>query len=757
MSLKFLENLNDEQKQAVVYNDSNLRIIAGAGSGKTRVLTSKILYLITQMNVPSEKILAMTFTNKAANEIKERVEKQAQEIYNDQENEDNKISYNKSFISTFHTFCTYFLRREIHVLGLKSKFEIIDVSDRRKIFDKIYRKYKLTFKELSYSTINDFILEMKQIEIEGKQIDVHMLKKDDKIKYNIYLDYQAECVKSNFVDFDDLLNYTYLILKNNIEIRDKWRKFYKYILIDEFQDTSTIQWDIIKFISNKDTIITVVGDPDQTIYTWRGADPQLILNFDKELENVLTITLSKNYRSTRKILSLANNLIKNNKNRLPKELVSQNEGEEESIKFFHAETQEMESKWIIDEIAKLKKQKVQLKDIAIFYRSNFYSRSIEEAMIKNQNKFKIYGSISFYERKEIKDAIAYLKVVNDGSEMGMLRIINVPSRRIGSLAIEKFQELAQLKNKTMFDALLEYASEKTEKPKKDTSVSSNGKNWEIPDHILRKIVEFLNVILKAQAHIKENKKIHIMLKWILGEIKYLENVFKTSEKERIAAQENINELINSIKIWENNNPHKTLSDYIEEISLMTVMDSQVSDASALSLMTIHSSKGMEFDNVFITGFSEGVFPSWRTIEDDEKGDVNAMEEERRLAYVAITRAKKRLFLSESQSYFVPKISSPADLIYNTKTGNKKPSRFLKEMGQEVERIVTNLIIRDENGELLYEKDNNELKVGDKIKHATLGIGIIVDEDDDIISVKFENEKDYKSLYRNHKSIEKVFE
>lgn len=710
------ENLNKEQKAAILKCDEPLRIIAGAGSGKTGVLTKKIAYLIQKKNIKPEKILALTFTNKAANEMKSRVI----EIIG----EEGK----KANISTFHSLCAKFLKIEIHNLGYPQKLIIIDTTDQIYILKSIYKELDISSSIISYSSILSYISQAKisfstpEMELKSADGDTNL------VKAQIYEKYDTEVKFKKYVDFDDLLILTSKILEDFPDVRKYWSDKFAYILVDEFQDTSNVQYNIIKQISNKKNI-TIVGDPDQTIYSWRGADISLINNFDKEFPNSTTITMDVNYRSTKNILDAANKLIRSNKDRLPKSLKT-NDGKGELIEFHYAYSQESEARWVVSKINELKRNKIQLKDIAILYRSNFYSRLIETSLVGELINHKIFGGQKFFELSEIKDVISFLWTLSKESpQIHLQRILNVPSRKIGPANEAKLIKFAEEKEMNLYDALIKHF-----------------KIIPVSQEIKGRIVDFLNEIRRHKSIIeKKSIPLNKILESFLNAIGYLGSIKKQSS-EADAKYENIMELLKSIETWEQKNPDLTLEDYLEEISLMNISSNVEEEAiNYVTLMTIHASKGLEFKNVFLIGLNEDVFPSSKITQIENASLMEEkMEEERRLAYVAITRAKERLFISGARG---------SNFIANL-TKQKSPSRFISEMGIDVSTYVSDLMIVKN-----FENDikiNKNYIVGDIISHITFGEGVVLDVEGDKITIKFNNDAiGVKQLLKNHKSIERI--
>ncbi|UVD81673.1 UvrD-helicase domain-containing protein [Mycoplasma iguanae] len=726
-----LNSLNKQQKAAVLHTKGPLRIIAGAGTGKTRVLTQKIIYLIEKLKVAPYKILAVTFTNKATKEMSERISTELGDLKSEVK------------ISTFHALCAYILRQDIEKIGYSKGFDILDVIDQKSILETIYAKYEISASEHSYSHLIQFISD-KKINLESPEKLMKEVDPDNEVELlfiNIYRDYLDTLKNLNNLDFDDLLILTRKLLTENAEAQKYWSSKFDYILVDEFQDTSQVQYDIVKIIANPKNNITVVGDPDQTIYSWRGADVNIILNFDKDFPNTSTIYLEENYRSTPKIIEASNLLIKHNKNRLDKNLFTNNENKDD-IEFFHAFSPESEAKWVLSKINTLKKQKLQLKDIAILFRSNYYSRNFEQIFIKENVKHVILGGQKFYERAEIKNIISFLKLINNGSELAFKRIINVPSRKIGNSAIKKIQSLAESKNMSSYDVLTDYFKNLAENKKDPNFVPLN-----IPMQAQKNIVEFFNIVRWAKKAL-EKEPIHVVLKKFLNLIGYY-SIFKENQKLLTNAVENIDELIGSIKTWQNKNPEGKLNDYLEEIFLLTSSDWETTDNTYLTMMTVHMAKGLEFKHVFLVGMSEGNFPNNLALQNAKNID-EVIEEERRLAYVAITRAKENLYISNSQTSDLYQTTS---FLKPPKHAN--PSRFLKEMGLKTNFGMKDFVLSEKNGVIKYEKDNSLLVVGDRIAHVTFGEGTILEDQDETIIVKFVNYDEPKLLLKNHKSLQKI--
>ncbi|RMA78528.1 DNA helicase-2/ATP-dependent DNA helicase PcrA [Metamycoplasma subdolum] len=718
-----LDTLNLKQKDAVVETEGPIRIIAGAGSGKTRVLTYKVAYLIKNNHVNPSEILALTFSNKAANEMKQRVQRLL-----------DFVGKNTPIISTFHSMCSKILRQEIHNFNYPNDFQIVDELDQKEVLRVVYNELGINQTQYTFASIISYIQNQKN-DLKTPQDLLKDEETKDDIRAKIYQYYQAHLDKAHTLDFDDLLLFVYKLFYEPkfANVAKKWESKFKYILVDEFQDTSWLQYKIVKKLAKKWNNITIVGDPDQTIYSWRNADINIIMNFDKDFVGTKTIKLEQNYRSTKKILTAANNLISKNKIRLDKKLFTENE-EGEDIEFFCGFSDEAEARWIAQKISELKRNRVQLKNIAILFRINSYSRAIEEALIKENTIYKLFGSIKFYQREEIKDALAYLRVIHDGSEISLLRIINKPSRKIGDSTIEKLLKYAASLKMDLFTCL-------------QTKFKEIQINLKLSNTILKNLAELINNIRWAKRALQINP-IHSTLKeLIINRIGYFEEI-KSSEEEYEVRMENFLSLISAIEEWEKKNLHGTIDEYLQEITLITDRDVEDDAASYVSLMTVHNAKGLEFDYVFVAGLAENIFPLRRAIilnpmkdfsyiskNIREPENIEALEEERRLAYVALTRTKQKLFLSFSVGQ-------------NQKMKN---SRFLKE-AKIKETSVVSIAKNFTLGKEINKNDN--LIVGDYIAHQTFGKGVILNLSGRILEIKFLEDKKVRKIDRLHPAIKK---
>ncbi len=648
-SLNYLNLLNKEQRKAVEKIEGSILVLAGAGSGKTRVLTFRILHLLYKKLASPSQILAVTFTNKAANEMKSRIAK----IIN--------IPIDRMWVGTFHSLSLRILRNHYEHVGLKKNFLIIDTDDQLKLVKKICEAEKIDTKEVSAKYYLNTIDNLKNKGINATELKENRYRKNDFELRKIYNLYQSELLRMNSVDFGDLILHCIKIFKSDKKILAKYQNFFKYILVDEYQDINSIQqkWIHSLYLGHKN--ICCVGDDDQSIYSWRGADVSNLLNFEKNFSNSNVIRLEQNYRSTKNILSCASSLISNNKGRYGKELWSKNEiGEKININGFW-ETKE-EAIYVTDKIESLIKNcNTNLNEISILFRISAHTRSFEERLINIGLPYKIIGGLRFYERKEIKDIIAYLRLINNLSDdLAFERIVNVPKRGIGKTTINKISSHARINNNTMFESAQELVF--------NTNTKSKAELYKFIENIInwRKMLKNFDHIELTKVIIEDS-----------GYLNYLKNEEKNSNNpENLSRIDNLNEFIESLKEFEN------IDGFLEHVSLVMENISNTTEES-LTLMTMHAAKGLEFDYVFLAGWEEGVFPSQRSIE--ETGN-SGLEEERRLAYVALTRARKRIFITYvNQNRF-----SYASHDYNI------PSRFISELPDDKIELLDSKYIQENN-------------------------------------------------------------
>jgi DNA helicase-2/ATP-dependent DNA helicase PcrA len=624
-----LHLLNIEQKKAVEHQQGPLLVLSGAGTGKTRVLTSRFVYIVKNLNCDFNKIIAVTFTNKAANEIKERLNKALQK------------NFESPWIGTFHSIFAKFLRKHAHLVGLKSNFNILDSEDQKKLIKQVLEYCKVS-KEVSENIYLNEIHNLKDEKIfpedKNKILKYSSLENID----DIYKLYQQRLIEINAVDFGDILLHSYHILVNHKDIRENHSNFIQHILIDEFQDTNLLQYDLIKLLLNANQNLFCVGDDDQSIYAWRGAKIENIINFPNEF-NCDVVRLTKNYRSNNAILEAASSIISNNKNRLGKNLESfNNKIPEQKINLKSFYSQEEESLWVADSISR---KFTDQESFGILVRMTAQMRSIEDKLIKYALPYEIIGGPRFFERKEIKDMLAYLKLSNSqNDDLSFERIINLPRRGIGEQSIKIIIDHARSKNLSFFDSL------------KDLAQSNK-----LSPSLLSKTQPFLDLINKISDLISKTslEDLGIFVIEESGYLKMLENEKnKLKQIENESRIDNLKELVNALSEFEN------LDEFLEHVGLVNENLKKI-NKNSIKLMTLHAAKGLEFDHVYLPGWEEGIFPSSRALE---QNSIKSLEEERRLAYVGITRAKYDLNLSYASSRYTYGINN-----YSL------PSRFLSEI------------------------------------------------------------------------------
>ncbi len=698
--MDYLSKLNEQQQEAVLAIDGKIKVVAGAGSGKTRVIAHRYAYLVNEIGIDPANILCMTFTNKAAQEMKSRIGKFVQR---------GNIN---DFVCTIHGFCVKFLRREIYRIGYPKTFPIIDEEDS---------------KELAKITLDEFGIDRKQSTIKRFLNDVHLAKKNGAYIGNYlvpditlspeeitpFVRYVLLQQKNYGLDFQDIIKMTIYILHNFEDAREYWQDIINYVMVDEVQDCNLSDWEIIETISSKYGNLFIVGDPDQAIYEWRGSSPIKLVDYEADQE----IILNMNYRSTPDILNVANSIIKHNKNRIKKDLVTTKSHDCLAL-HYHAVSEKKEAQWIAQQIEKLVENGNSYSDIAILYRASYLSRYIEEALIDKRIQYSVWGGIRFFERKEIKDLLAYLRLIVYNDDLSLARIVNVPSRRFGPSSFSKLYQYAKDENSFLFDSLVRHKT----------------------DFDNQAINGFIELIEQCRS-LKDTFITSELANYVITRSGLKDLYRNDGDEERL---ENIEELMNSIKYYEEVNaeePDTSIETYLQDIALYTNADYK-KDGPTVKLMTIHQAKGLEFPYVFVCGLSEGIFPNHRSIR--AKG-IKAEEEERRLMYVAVTRAEKALFLTDSEGY-------------NHNTGGVKyPSRFLLEIKKNLIKVEgkiepslikgTKEIIKDiRNSESIFEP--NGFQVGDKVEHKLFGTGFILDinENSKTCKVIFDNnEKKIKFL------------
>ena len=692
-----LTGLNKEQQQAVQHTEGPLLILAGAGSGKTKVLTVRIAHLLAQGVNPYE-ILAITFTNKAAKEMKSRVEGLVGDVAN------------RIWLSTFHSFCAKFLRFELdNFLGYNSNFTIYDTSDSQAVIKAALKALNLDDKYYPVGAMLAAISDAK-----NKLLFASDFRKQAKDFYqqkvaDVYEYYERELRKNNALDFDDLLLVAVKLLQSNEAVLDKYSKRFRYVMIDEYQDTNHAQYLLAKLLASHWKNIAVVGDADQSIYAWRGADIQNILDFEKDYPNCTSIKLEQNYRSTKIILDAANAVIENNEGR-PKKNLWTDKTEGAKIQHFTAQSEHEEAAFIGDTIAKKHDiHGVPYGDMAILYRTNAQSRVLEEALIKRALPYIMVGGTKFYDRKEIKDVLAYLRVLyNPFDDLSLLRIINVPKRSIGATTVAKLQDYARANGTSLFMTLTQL----------HLVDSIKGKTKE-------KLEEFGILIFTLVAEMEDRTVLDI-LESILDRTGYLAQLEESTDPQDQARAENIGELLSVAKDFQDTNPSGTVEDFLEQVALVNDVDSFEQEESKVTLMTLHAAKGLEFPIVFLGGLEEGLFPHSRTLMNPEE-----IEEERRLAYVGITRAEKELYISNATtrtvfgrtssylpSRFIDEI--PEELVDGLRAKRKVPDDIKRHVPQHMSvtsRPVTKPIVRNEV--------IADWKIGDTAIHSKWGNGKVI--------------------------------
>lgn len=729
-----LDSLNNMQKKAVLHDKGPLLVLAGAGSGKTRVLTTSIAYLIEEKNIDPRNIIAITFTNKAANEMKERIS--------------NLLNMDVShlWIGTFHSICARILRMNIDKIGYDKNFTIYDSSDQKTLVKEIINELGLK-EDITPREALSVISQAKNKSMtpdEFLQLNTYYTKGDS--YYEIYKKYEEKKFYYNALDFDDLIDKVLYLFSKDIETLKFYQEKFQYVFVDEYQDTNNSQYELIKYFSGFHNNITVVGDADQSIYSFRGADISNILNFEKDFKDADVIKLEQNYRSTDKILDTANVLIENNSERKDKNLWTDNKNGSKPI-YRSTNVESEEAKFVLDNIKELTYQGYDAKDFAILYRTNAQSRSFEEILMKNLINYKVIGGLKFYDRKEIKDLVSYLKIiVNPKDDLALKRIINEPKRGIGNKSIAELENIASLHEISILDLIRldEFRTLLTDRLKKlADKFYMPLKN--IFDNIEKyKIVDLINEVLDKS-----------------GYLKMLETSYSVEDRSRI---DNINEFISSAAEYEEENSDDTIFDYLENLSLLSDLDKTEDKDNSVSLMTMHAAKGLEFPIVFVVGLDEGLFPGKRSIDE---GNV---EEERRLFYVGITRAREKLFLTSSKS----RRNYGKPIFY-------KPSRFVDEIidkviveedsssygytSREYEKAMAEDYMREKTRQSVLNKklvktdaSDSDFQVGDKIRHSKWGMGTIVqikeqDKGNELV-VAFDK-KGLKKLNQDYAPIEKV--
>ena len=739
ISENLVKGLNPEQKKAVQTTNGPLLIMAGAGSGKTRVLTHRIAYLMVEKEVAPWNILAITFTNKAAREMKERI---GRLLGPDAEN---------IWISTFHSMCVRILRRDIDRIGYSRTFSILDSGDQQSVIKQILKDLNIDSKKYDYRALLGAISSAKNELINSEEYEKTAAGYYEKVVSDVYKEYEKRLRKNQALDFDDLIMKTILLFDRVPEVLSYYQRKFQYIHVDEYQDTNRAQYMLVKMLAERFKNLCVVGDSDQSIYRWRGADIANILSFEKDYPNANVIFLEQNYRSTKRILQAANEVISNNSNRKPKNLWTENlEGNK--IQYYNADNEQAEAAFVVSKIIELTKSSDRsLQDVAILYRTNAQSRVMEEFLLKSNLPYAIVGGVKFYDRKEIKDILAYLRLIsNPHDDISLRRVINVPKRGVGATSLDKIADFALMQDTSMFEAL--------------QSIDLIG----LSPKVTKACVEFRDLI-QNYTNMQEYLSVTELVEEVLDKTGYRDMLKAEKTIESQSRLENIDEFLSVTTNFENNNDDKSLVAFLTDLALVADID-QLDDEdvpqSSVTLMTLHSAKGLEFPIVFLLGLEEGVFPHSRSLMEEEE-----MEEERRLAYVGITRAEEELFLTNASmrtlfgrtsynkvSRFIEEI--PSELLINIRAEERQkmaPSQSARA-GFSARRAV---VSAPQPVKKPVETGGSKFdwKVGDKVQHKKWGVGTVVSvkgqDDNKELDIAFPSPTGIKRLLAAFAPIEKV--
>ena len=690
-----LDGLNKEQKEAVLHKEGPCLVLAGAGSGKTKVLTTRIANMIND-GIYSGNILAITFTNKAAKEMRDRIS--------------NMTNNNYAFVGTFHSFGLRVIRENTEKLGLTSNFTIIDSDDVSSVIKKIMKEFDISTKEYSVSYIRNKISFIKNEMLSESEVDKYLNSPPEKVAVKVYREYEKILKRNNAVDFDDLLKKPVELFMQNDDILDKYQEKYRYILIDEYQDTNEVQYKLVKLLASKYRNLFVVGDVNQSIYGFRWSNYKNILNFEKDYPDSKSITLNQNYRSTNTILNAANSVIKNNIERKEVNLYS-TFGDGVKIKYFRGNDEKDEVKLVVDEIKKLLDKGYEYNDFAILYRTNAQSRNVEDAILKVNWPYRVVGSYYFYKRKEIKDLLCYLRLIsNHQDDVSLERVINVPKRGIGDTSINNLRGLARDNNECMFKCLSK--PKEVEFKKLILELTEDAKDLDL--------TELIDVVLEKSGMKEELEKEHTL--------------------EADIRLENLMEFKSITENYQKETGTVNLEDFLEDISIVADQSEHETLDNAVTLMTMHAAKGLEFKVVFLIGMEEGIMPHSMSLNEESE-----LEEERRLCYVGITRAKERLYITNAKRRM---------LFGNTSMN--PPSRFIAE-------IDNNLIEKEEsktenkvfNKTNFYEGDRIDYKHGEIVMHASFGKGVVVDNDERFVTVAFDKRFGIKKFLNNYQGLRRI--
>jgi len=695
--MEYLKRLNPEQMEAVIDTEGYIRVVAGAGSGKTGTLTARYMYLVDQLGISTSNILCITFTNKAAAEMKKRIRRQLPD-------------QDLGRITTFHGFCVGLLKEDCHVVQYPATFIVLDEEDKEAILRTVFEDLGITNREMTIKEAVDhigwrkggrgyvktLIGDMERL----RQLSDEATSLKDKVLYRYFYE-QRKCYG---LDFDDLVYFALYILQHDKTVQAKWQQRLEYIMVDEFQDVDKDQYALADILSGYHKNLFVVGDPDQTIYTWRGADVKFILEFDARHENVKTIYLNTNYRSVPQILCASNALIDKNHDRLKKQLTAVREDSRKPL-YFHAKTGQLEADWITANMRALHEGGMPYSSMAVLYRAHYVSRTIEESLIRNKIPYILYSGVEFYKRKEIKDVLCYLRMIYSGDDISFLRTVNEPRRGIGRTRIAALKEYASMRNCSLYTALVENL---------DTELFRRSR-----------AKEYVRMLEKYRA-IYTGMDLTDLLAGMLHESGYEDMLRTNGEEERL---DNLAELKQAIYDFSRKAGEEvSLGNYLDHAALFTNMD-QAERTQAVKLMTIHAAKGLEFPAVFLCGLSEGIFPGKRANTREK------LEEERRLCYVAFTRAKDRLFLSDAAgSNYDGSFRSPSRFLFNAEKENVE---YVVPLDPEIEERTREQVRRTENNE--SKRNASDDKIGRRVKHPVFGEGVIIGKpkDQDGIIVQFD--------------------
>ncbi len=707
--MDYLNKLNNEQRDAALYTEGPLLILAGAGSGKTSTMTHRIAYLIREQKISPQKILAVTFTNKAAGEMRERV----QELIGGNIN---------MWILTFHAACLRILRLNANLLGYSNDFTVYDPTDQKTVVRACIKEQNVDEKSFSVQYVLSRISDAKEKAISPERYgEKYGYDFREKIAGSLYAAYEQILKKNNAMDFDDLILRTVQIFERYPEVLAFYQEKFQYLMVDEYQDTNFLQYRFVRLLAEKHQNLCVVGDDDQCIYQWRGADIKNILDFEKDFKQAKVVKLEQNYRSHGNILDAAHSVIANNRGRKQKKLWTDKE-KGEKINYYRASDEKDEARYISGEIERLKTKSLKYSDFAILYRTNAQSRTFEDSLIARDIPYRVLGGTRYYDRKEVKDIVSYMRLVqNTWDNVSLNRVINEPKRGIGEKTLEKLSTLATVRNVSIFDVLVD-----------DEIVES------LPAKATAGIREMVKAIREFSAE-KENMKVSDIYDGLLVRTGYLKGLSEQNTIEAEGRIENLLEFKSVIYDYEHENPLLTLTEFLERVALMSDIDNHDADENAVTLMTLHSAKGLEFPVVFMPGMEDGLFPGWRSFDKPD-----GIEEERRLCYVGMTRAKERLILTSAEqrtlygrtdytreSQFIKEINK--DLLESSgikRTRGPSPSEAEARGSSTVFKPFEQLrYIKEAQAAAKVTRDSGDISDGVRVKHAKFGEGLVISVQD----------------------------